>query len=84
MLDDGHAGLHLDFGAVVDRAAEKGREIAVRRERHRWIEACRPARNALRLRGERRRDACEKYAREYCQSHYPSLLASEARGLDRQ
>src|SRR6185369_6094147 len=37
------------------------------------------ARNALRLRGQRRRDACEKYAREYCQSHYPSLLGSHQR-----
>ena len=48
MLDDGHAGLHLDLGIVVDRAAKEGREIAVRRERRGRIEARRSARQALR------------------------------------
>ena len=38
VLDHGHRGLHIRVGVVVDRTAEEGREIAVRRERRRWIE----------------------------------------------
>jgi hypothetical protein len=34
----------------------------------------------LRLRRERRRHRCEKYARKYCQSHYPSLPVHLKRG----
>ena len=71
MVDAEHA---LD---AADHAANRGADHRADRPRDAvaLVKAVRgPARNALRLRGQRRRDGCEKYAREYCQSHYPSLL----------
>ena len=70
-----------------DHAANRGADHRADRARDAvaFVKAVRgPARNALRLRGQRRRDGCEKYAREYCQSHCRPFLFGEARGLDGQ
>src|SRR4051794_14988041 len=69
---------------AADRRAHDGADGA--RDAAALVESVRgPARHALRLRGKRRRHRCEKYAREYSQSHYPSLPGlAEARGLERQ
>ena len=48
VVDDGHAGLHVDMRIVVKRTAEECREIAIRRERRGGIEARRAARKPLR------------------------------------
>ena len=48
MLDDGHAGLHLDLGTVVERITKEGRKVAVGRERRGRIEARRAAGKPLR------------------------------------
>ena len=50
VVDDGHAGLHFDLGGVVDRAAEKGRNVAIGRERPGRVEP-RRARAGQPLRG---------------------------------
>src|SRR5882672_8380798 len=48
VVDDGHAGLHLDLGIVEVRAAEERRQVAIRREWCGGIEARRSTRNSLR------------------------------------
>ena len=63
MVDAEHA---LD---AADHAANRGADHRADRARDAvaLVKAVRgPTRNALRLRGQRRRDGCEKYARQYC------------------
>jgi hypothetical protein len=66
MIDAEHA-----FNAT-NHAADRGTDHRADRARDAvaFVKPVRgPAGDPLRLRGKRRRDACEKYAREYCQSH---------------
>src|SRR4051812_37555448 len=83
-LEPGAAPPRPAADPAADRRAHDGADGA--RDAAALVESVRgPARHALRLRGKRRRHRCEKYAREYSQSHYPSLPGlAEARGLERQ